>query len=188
MKRSIQTTAIVVILITCFAALVWAEGATKEEVVAKCESAGKLIKEKGIEMASQTIGDKEGPFVWKDTYVFLMDLDGKMLAHPIKPELTERDDILEVKDTNGKPLFVEFVEVAGKKGAGWVDYYFVGAGIYKEPTEKRKLAPKTRSDSVQNCPGCNPSPGNSGAPVLKKPAQNIRAGFFMDRWTTGKNR
>jgi hypothetical protein len=99
MKRSIQTTAIVVILITCFAALVWAEGATKEEVVAKCEAAGKLIQEKGVEVASQTIGDKEGPFVWKDTYVFLMDLDGKMLAHPIKPELTERADILEVKDT-----------------------------------------------------------------------------------------
>jgi cytochrome c len=155
MKKSIQTTAIVVMLITCFAALVWAESATQEEVVAKCEAAGKLIQEKGIETASQTIGDKEGPFVWKDTYVFLMDLDGKMLAHPIKPELTERTDILEVKDTNGKPLFVEFVEVAGKKGDGWVDYmwpkpgeetpslkssyiyrvegtpYFVGAGIYK---------------------------------------------------------
>ena len=155
MKRSIQTTAIVVILITCFAALVWAEGATKEEVIAKTEAAGKLVQEKGVEVASQTIGDKEGPFVWKDTYVFLMDLDGKMIAHPIKPELTERDTLVEVKDTDGKPLFVDFIQVAGNKGSGWVDYmwpkpgeekpmakstyiyrvegtpYFVGAGIYK---------------------------------------------------------
>jgi len=155
MKRTIQTTAIAIILITCFAARVWAEGATKEEVIAKTEAAGKLVQEKGVEMASQTIGDKEGPFVWKDTYVFLMDLDGKMIAHPIKPELTERDTLLEVKDNDGKPLFVEFVEVAGNKGSGWVDYvwpkpgkekpeakstyiyrvpdtqYFVGAGIYK---------------------------------------------------------
>jgi cytochrome c len=59
----------------------------------------KLIQEKGVEMASKTIGDKEGPFVWKDTYVFLMDLDGKMIAHPIKPELTERDNLLQVADT-----------------------------------------------------------------------------------------
>lgn len=155
MKRSIQTTAIVVILITCFAALVWAEGATKEEVIAKCDAAAKMVQEKGVTMASKAIGDKEGPFVWKDTYVFLMDLDGKMIAHPIKPALTERDNLLEVKDTDGKPLFVEFVEVAGKQGSGWVDYmwpkpgeekpsvkssyiyrvegtpYFVGAGIYK---------------------------------------------------------
>ena len=155
MKRSIQTTAIVVILITCFAALVWAEGATKEEVIAKCDAAAKMVQEKGVELAGQAIGDKEGPFVWKDTYVFLMDLDGKMIAHPIKPALTERDNLLEVKDTDGKPLFVEFVEVAGKQGSGWVDYmwpkpgeekpsvkssyiyrvegtpYFVGAGIYK---------------------------------------------------------
>lgn len=156
MRRSIQTTAIVVMLITCFAALVWAEGATKEEVVAKCEAAAKMVQEKGVEPAGQVIGDKQGQFVWKDTYVFLMDLDGKMLAHPIKPELTERDTLVEVKDSDGKPMFVEFVEVAGsKKGSGWVDYmwpkpgedkpsvkssyiyrvegtpYFVGAGIYK---------------------------------------------------------
>ena len=155
MKRAIHTTAIVVILITCFAALAWAESATKEEVIAKCEAAAKMVQEKGVELAGQAIGDKQGPFVWKDTYVFLMDLDGKMIAHPIKPELTEKDTLVEVKDTDGKPLFVEFVEVAGKKGEGWVDYmwpkpgqdapaakssyiyrvegtpYFVGAGIYK---------------------------------------------------------
>jgi signal transduction histidine kinase len=103
-----------------------------------------------------SIGDENGPFVWKDTYVFLMNMDGKMLAHPITPELTERDDLLVVKDKAGKPLFLEFVEVAAsKKAAGWVRYwwpkpgqenpapkntyilrvpgsqYFVGAGIYE---------------------------------------------------------
>lgn len=155
MRKSIFTIAIVAILTTCFAALVCAEQATKDEVVAKCEEAVKLIQEKGIDEATQTIGNKEGPFVWKDTYVFLMDLDGKMIAHPIKPELTQQDTLTDVKDTDGKPLFVEFIEVAGTKGEGWVDYmwpkpgedqpvakssyiqlvpgtpYFVGAGIYK---------------------------------------------------------
>jgi hypothetical protein len=155
MKKSIFTLAIAVILTTCFAALVWAQGATKEEVVAKCRAAAKLIQEKGLEAAGKTIGDKQGPFVWKDSYVFLMDLDGKMLAHPIKPELTKQATLINVKDTDGKPLFMEFIEVAGKKGSGWVNYmwpkpgqekpvpktsyiyrvpdtpYFVGAGIYQ---------------------------------------------------------
>lgn len=155
MKRSIRIIFVLFVVLTCFAALAWAESATKDEVVAKCEDAAKMIQEKGIDAASQAIGDKSGPFVWKDTYVFLMDLDGKMLAHPIKPQLTEKDNLLQVADTDGKPLFVEFVEVAGGKGQGWVDYmwpkpgqeqpaakssyiyrvqgtpYFVGAGIYK---------------------------------------------------------
>ena len=155
MKRSIVLTTIIVVISMCFVTLAWAESATKDEVVAKCEAAAKMIQEKGIEASSKAIGDKKGPFVWKDTYVFLMDLDGKMIAHPIKPELTQRDDLIQVKDTDGKPLFVEFIQVAGDKGSGWVDYmwpkpgeetpsvkssyiyrvkgtpYFVGAGIYK---------------------------------------------------------
>jgi signal transduction histidine kinase len=155
MRRIFYSTAAILLVTTCFIGMAWADSATKDEVVAQCEAAAKMIQDKGIDEGAQAIGDKAGPFVWKDTYVFLMDLDGKMLAHPIKPELTERDNLLEVADTDGKPLFVEFVEVAGKKGSGWVDYmwpkpgeenpvakssyiyrvegtpYFVGAGIYK---------------------------------------------------------
>ena len=143
------------ILVTCFAVTAWADSATKEEVVAKCKQAAQLIKDKGIDAGIAEIANKKGPFVWKDTYVFLMDLNGKMLAHPIKPELTAKDSLLAVKDTDGKPLFVEFVKVANDKGDGWVDYmwpkpgqekpapkssyiyrvpgtqYLVGAGIYK---------------------------------------------------------
>ena len=128
MRRSIQISAIIVVLITCFTALVWAESATKEEVVAKCKAAAKMVQEKGVEQAARPLETKQGPFVWKDTYVFLMDLDGKMIAHPIKPELTERDTLVEVKDTDGKPLFVEFVEVAGKKGEWLGRLYVAQAG------------------------------------------------------------
>ena len=155
MKKSIRIIFIIFIIAICFAALAWAESATKDEVVAKCEEAAQMVQEKGVEAPSQAIGDKSGPFVWKDTYVFLMDLDGKMIAHPIKPELTEKENLLQVADTDGKPLFVEFIQVAGGEGKGWVDYmwpkpgqeqpaakrsfilrvdgtpYFVGAGIYQ---------------------------------------------------------
>lgn len=143
-------------LVLCFAAQGWAtEGATSEEVITKCHEAAKMVEDKGIDAAIKAIGDQKGPFVWKDTYVFLMNMDGKMLAHPIKPELTQKDNLIQVKDTAGKPLFLEFVELANNKGKGWVDYmwpkpgqekpapkssyifrvkdsqYFVGAGIYK---------------------------------------------------------
>jgi cytochrome c len=133
----------------------WAETATPDEVITKCHEAATFLRDHGIEAAIKSIGDENGPFVWKDTYVFLMNMDGKMLAHPIKPALTEKESLLEVKDTAGKPLFLEFVELANSKGKGWVDYmwpkpgqdkpapkssyiyrvpgtqYIVGAGIYK---------------------------------------------------------
>ena len=153
--RKTMSLGIIFLLTTCLIGLAWAESATREEVVAKCEQAAKVVKDQGILTAMKAIGDKEGPFVWKDTYVFLMDLDGKMLAHPIKPELTKQDTLIQVKDTAGKPLFLEFIQLANSKGSGWVDYmwpkpgqdqpapkssyilrvpdtqYFVGAGIYQ---------------------------------------------------------
>ena len=33
------------------------------------------------------IQDPKGPFVWKDSYVYAADLEGKMLAHPLTPGL-----------------------------------------------------------------------------------------------------
>ena len=146
---------IIPVLLLGLSAPVWAESATQDEVVSKCHEAAKFIRDNGVDAAIKTIGDKNGPFVWKDTYVFLMNMDGKMLAHPIKPELTQKETLVSVKDTAGKPLFVDFIELANSKGQGWVDYmwpkpgqdqpaakssyiyrvpgtqYFVGAGIYK---------------------------------------------------------
>lgn len=142
-------------MLMCAASNAWAEKATKEECIAKCQNAAQYIKKNGIGSGIKTIGDKEGPFVWKDTYVFLMDMEGKMLAHPIKPQLTQKGPLLESADSTGKLHFAEFVKVADNPGTGWVDYmwakpgmqkpvpkssyiyrvsgteYFVGAGIYK---------------------------------------------------------
>ena len=85
MWKAVAAAALVVEL--CLAGNVFAESATKDECVAKCEEAAQLVTDKGIDAAIAEINKKDGPFVWKDSYVFLMDLEGKMLAHPIKPDL-----------------------------------------------------------------------------------------------------
>ncbi|MBF0341645.1 MAG: methyl-accepting chemotaxis protein, partial [Magnetococcales bacterium] len=54
-------------------------------------------------------------------YFWINDLDSRMIVHPIKPEL-EGKDLSEFKDPVGKKLFIAFVEVAKKDGAGFVDY------------------------------------------------------------------
>jgi len=141
----------------CIAANAFAESATKEEVVAKCKEAAEMVK-KDKAAGTAEIAKKDGKFVWKDTYVFLMDFKGKMLAHPMSPALTEKETMFGVPDKNTatpKMIFDEFVKVAKEKGEGWIDYMWpkpgedapsvkdtyvfkvpdtemlVGAGIYK---------------------------------------------------------
>lgn len=130
------------------------DSATKEECVVKCREAAAMINSKGVETTAELIGDPDGPFVWKDSYVFLMDLNGKMIAHPFQPELTKKEHCLLITDPTDKALFVHFVNLARTKGEGWVEYMwpkplkntprkkqtyiyrvpdhdlFVGAGVY----------------------------------------------------------
>jgi signal transduction histidine kinase len=109
-------------------ALAEPESATKEEVVVKVHEAAALINTKGVDEAIKIIGDPKGPFVWKDSYVFLMDLNGKMLAHPIQPELTKEKHLLLMTDPTDKALFVHFVNTARLVGHGWVEYMWPKPG------------------------------------------------------------
>ncbi|MFP4587970.1 MAG: cache domain-containing protein [Desulfohalobiaceae bacterium] len=117
------------------AAAAQAGEATKQECVVKCNEAATYVQNHGLEKAIEVIGDPDGPFVWKDSYVFLMDLDGKMLAHPIKPELTKQDHVLLITDPTDKPLFVHFVNTARESGEGWVTYMWPRPG---EDTPRKK--------------------------------------------------
>jgi len=137
---------------------VHAESATtRDEVVAQCKAAAEMVlADKAAAIAE--ISNPNGRFVWKDTYVFLMDFEGNMLAHPMIPQLMEKGSLLDVTDKNKekpKLIFVEFVKIAKENGEGWLWYMwpkpnsrtpvkkftyirrvgftdmFVGAGIYQ---------------------------------------------------------
>ncbi len=123
-------------LILCFTTGAWAQqAATKEECVVKCHEAAALINSKGLDEAIKEIGDPKGSFVWKDSYVFLMNMDGKMLAHPMQPELTKLPHCLLITDPTDKALFVSFVNLAKTVGQGWVEYMWPRPGK-KSPSKK----------------------------------------------------
>jgi len=75
-----------------------------------------MVNEKGLDAAIAEINKKDGKFVWADSYVFLMDFDGKMLAHPMSPALIGKN-LLDMKDKGdpGKLLFKAMVELAKGK-------------------------------------------------------------------------
>lgn len=136
MKRYIHIACILIVSILSVSA--WADdSATKDECVVKCHEAAAMITSKGLDAAIKAISDPKGPFVWKDSYVFLMNMDGKMLAHPFRPELTKQDHVLLITDPTDKALFVHFVNLARKVGHGWVEYMWPRPG---KNTPSKKLS------------------------------------------------
>jgi methyl-accepting chemotaxis protein len=63
-----------------------------------------------------------------DDYFWINDLQPRMIMHPIKPELNGRD-LTEMKDPNGKHLFVEFADVVKRQGTGFVVYEWPKPGV-----------------------------------------------------------
>jgi signal transduction histidine kinase len=145
MKR-VTIVAMTFLFVISLAGTAMAQSATKDECVAKCKEAANLVNEKGLDAAIAEINKKDGKFVWKDSYVFLMDLDGKMLAHPVSPGLIGKDQT-GLTDKAGKPMIKEFVEVAKTKGEGWVPYMWPKPG---SETPVKKLT------YVYRVPGKNP--------------------------------
>lgn len=60
-------------------------------------------------------------------YFFVIDMHPRTLMHPVEPELDGKD-MSGIADPNGKKVFVDFVDVVRKDGAGFVDYLWPGGG------------------------------------------------------------
>jgi methyl-accepting chemotaxis protein len=60
-------------------------------------------------------------------YFWINDLGPRMIMHPAKPEL-DGQDLTDIKDPNGKRLFVEFADVVKSKGSGFVEYQWPKPG------------------------------------------------------------
>jgi signal transduction histidine kinase len=122
------------------------EDATKDECVAKTKAAAQLFQEKGLDAALEQINNKTGPFVWKNSYVFCIDLDKQCnIAHPITPALIGKN-LMGAKDVNGKMFFAEFISTAKNQGEGWVSY------MWPKPGE---TTPSLKSTFIYRVPGQN---------------------------------
>jgi methyl-accepting chemotaxis protein len=67
-------------------------------------------------------------------YFWINDMQPRMVMHPMKPELNG-SDLSANKDPNGKALFVDFVNVVRKDGAGFVSYEWPKPG-FERPQPK----------------------------------------------------
>ncbi len=114
----------------------WAgEKATPREVIEKVREAADFLVSAGEKGLAEFM-DKDGRWVWKDSYVFVLNCEkGVNAAHPIKPQMAGMKQ-LGLRDTNGKLFFAEFCNLAKKPKGGWVDYMWPKVG---EKTPSRKI-------------------------------------------------
>lgn len=112
------------------------EKATPEEIMKKVQEASAFLEKNGAE-GLKAFADKTGPWVWKDSYIFVFDCkNGLGSAHPFKPKLVGNKKLMSLKDTKGKLFFAHFCVAAEQPGGGWVEYTWPKVG---EKTPSRKI-------------------------------------------------
>jgi signal transduction histidine kinase len=83
--------------------------------------------EKNGTAALQLFHDPTGPFIAKNEYIFVYDMQGINLALPAFPNLEGRN-LLDLKDTHGKPVVREMLDIVKSSGSGWIDYMWPKPG------------------------------------------------------------
>ena len=126
---------------------------TAAEATALVQRAAEYLKANGPAKSYAAFNDTAGQFKDRDLYVFVMDLNGKMLSHGANAKLIGKD-LTNLKDSDDKLFIKTMLDVAKSKGKGWVDYKWphpvtkaiepkstyvekvddlvVGCGIYKQ--------------------------------------------------------
>ena len=95
---------------------------TADEAIAMVHKAIDDINKNGREKAFSDIADTGNKqFHDSDLYVFVYDMNGVVLAHGNNPRMVGKN-LIDMKDTDGKPIIKGFIDVVQSKGKGWWDY------------------------------------------------------------------
>jgi signal transduction histidine kinase len=114
----------------------YAADPTEKDAIAMAEKGAAYIKANGQDAFLKKIAAKDPDYLQGALYVDVRDIKtGIVLAHPVNPSIVGKD-LTDIPDASGKKYRREIIELAAKKGHGWVDYQ------YKNPTTG-KIEPKT---------------------------------------------
>lgn len=94
---------------------------TAAEAVQMVEKAVAYIKNNGEEKAFAEISNPKGQFVDRDLYVYVINMDGAILAHGADQNLIGKN-MRDVRDMDGKAFIRDLLRMAKVKNTGWFDY------------------------------------------------------------------
>lgn len=116
------------------------------ELMAFVEDAADLVAASGPEGACASFHEDQSRWRYQEEYVFILDMDGKTLCHPAKPEL-EGQSTLELRDPKGRPIIQNFLRAA-EDGEGWAHYQWPRPGestfVWKSTYVRKATAPDDR--------------------------------------------
>ncbi len=103
------------------------DGVTPEAVIAKVREAAAFLGKEG-EAGLSSFEGEGSPFIWKDTYVFVLDCAADTIpAHAVPASRGVK--ISGLRDANGKAYGAEMCSAAGKPGGSWAEY------VWPKPVE-----------------------------------------------------
>jgi len=113
-----------------------------EKAIAFYESSGK-------EETLSRIADPKGQFIDGERYIFALDLEGKLLAHPFAKKLAGRN-LMDLRDSEGKRFIRKLLAKAKNRGYGFVGYMWP---VPNSGDELHKTVFFERADGMVICSG-----------------------------------
>lgn len=99
---------------------------TKDQAQAFVKQAVAFAKKNGKDKLLEEVRMGSGQFHFQkgknnDLYIFVYDLEGKVVAHGVRAELTGVNR-WSAKDPDGRPWIQEWTKLVKEKGSGWQEY------------------------------------------------------------------
>ena len=97
-------------------------GGTEKEALAMLDKGIAYVKAHGSQDAFKAFSDLNNKdFHDRDLYLYAYDFNGVNIAHGMNSKMIGKN-FLELKDTNGKPLIKEMIDIGKAKGSGTIEY------------------------------------------------------------------
>src|SRR5438132_2987265 len=121
------------------------EKATPQEVVQKVRQAADFLSKSGDAGLAQ-FNQKNGPWVWKDSYLFVFDCaKGTVAGHPFRPDLIGKNGT-GLKGNHGIEFFPKLCKARTSPSGVWVEYW------WPKPNEKHASRKVSYGLKVANTP------------------------------------
>ena len=98
--------------------------ASQAEAKALAERAVRLIEAVGPEVAFRRFMEPDGGFLHDDLYVFVVDFSGFLWVNGAYPDAVG-GSALDARTRGGRYYVREMIELARRRGEGWVEYNFI---------------------------------------------------------------
>ena len=118
-----------------------------------------FFENSGKEDILSRVADPKGPFIDGERYVFALDLEGKLLAHPFLKKFEGRN-LTDLRDSEGRNFIRKLLAKAKKRGYGFVDYMWP---VPNSEEEHIKTVFFERVDGMVLCSGYYVVEGNTFA-------------------------